>query len=868
MTPPLLLLTARVLLSRTRVASKGSLLILAGCLSLLLAQTHASAQEFLRTAGDRPIDIEHIKLELEVTLKEKTVEGKAVIDFLPLRPISSVRLDAVHHEIAAVHGGKDNKPLRFDNTGKEVVIDWESPLAVGEKQQVTIEYKVRDPKAGLYFFGPTEKDPNVPAMAWSQGEPISNRHWFPSLDHPNERQTTEMIVTVTEGLEVLSNGRLLSYEKVEDGKVRFHWRQTEPHVAYLVTLVVGRFAIGRDEWRGMPVTYYAPPDRAGDIPRTFGRTREMLDFFTEKFGIDYPWEKYAQVVVEQFIAGGMENTSATTLYSRVMHDERAILDDSPDWLIAHELAHQWWGDLLTCKDWAHLWLNEGFATYSEALWAEKKLGNDEFLYILDRTNSAARSGAATTRPVVDRRYANPQSMFDTRAYPKGSWVLHMLRRLLGDEMFFASLAEYGKTYRQQTVETGDFRRALERKTGRSLERFFYDWTERPGHPVLSVATTYDAEAKAVRVVIKQSQKEDPFHLPIRIEMRIPEQEKPVVVTKEMTERELTFYVPVPKGPDLIRFDPEFSLLAEVKEEKSRDLWVKQIEEAPSIIERIRAAEHFGESKQAADRELLAKVLQGDSFYGVRIAAAKALGKSGEDASRDALIVGLGAENPKVRRASADALGLFALDEKAAAALSEKIQKGDESYFVEAAVIDAYAKSAKAPAIATFETALTKESHDNVIRQAALRGIAKCENPKGLDLLLEWSQPGHPANCRQTAIGALANAVNRREIPAEQKGKIIAAITSYLDETPRIRLAAIGALRDLGRAAVPAREVLASLAEQDPEDEVRDLAKGALEKIQADTPVPIELTRLRTELDRLKEENDKLEDRLLKVEGKY
>jgi aminopeptidase N len=835
---------------------------------MLLAWRSSVAEEPLRTAGDRPIDIQHIKLELDVALEEKTISVKAVIDFIPLRPAQAVTFNAVGHEVTAVKGGGEGTALAFENTGEELIIRWGSPLTVGQKEQVTIEYKVRDPKAGLYFFGPSEKEPKVPLMVWSQGEPISNRHWFPCLDHPNERQTTEVIATVNDGFEVLSNGNLISSDKVEGGKRRFHWRQGEPHVAYLVTLVVGRFAIGRDDWRGKPVTYYTPPERAADIPRTFGHTREMLDYFSERFGIEYPWEKYAQVVVEQFIMGGMENTSATTLYSRVMHDERAILDNSPDWLIAHELAHEWWGVLLTCKDWAHLWLNEGFATYAEALWAEKKLGTDEFHYVLYQKSGPARSGAAKTRPVVDRHYANPGTMFDSRAYPKGAWVLHMLRCKLGDDLFFACLAEYGKAFRQQTVETGDFRRVLERQTGRSLERFFYDWTERPGNPDLTVATSHDSDAKAVKITIKQTQKEDPFYLPIKIELRIPGEEKPVVVTKEMVERELTFYVPVAAAPDLVRFDPEFSLLADIKEEKSRDLWVKQAKEAPTVVERLRAVEHFGESKQPADRELLASILDKDSFYGVRVAAATALGKSGGDAARDALITGLKGEHPKIRRACAEALGKFAIDETAAKALRDHLKRGDQSYFVEAALVSAYSQAANPPELAVFEEALTKDAHGDVIQQAALRGIALSEDAKALDLLRTWSTPGHPSNCRQTAIGALAKWMQRNAVEPKTQAELVNEIIGYLKESPSIRMAAIGALRELGGAAVPAREVLQSLADQDPEDDVRNLAKAAIEKIQADTPAPVELSRLRTELEKLQKENDTLEERLQKIEGKY
>ncbi|NOX55943.1 MAG: M1 family metallopeptidase, partial [Planctomycetes bacterium] len=314
-----------------------------------------------RAPADRSVDIQHLKLELEVFLSEKRIVGAEELSLRMRRPVRTLRLNAVDHEVQSVQvleaGDERPRALPFDNTGTELVIDFGRLLPRGTACQLTIRYQVRAPRSGLHFFGPTEAEPDVPLMVWSQGEAESNRYWFPCLDHPNERQTTELIVTVPDGFEVVSNGVLVSRRKLPDQqKVRFHWKQTRPHVAYLVSLVVGKFAVGRDTWRGRPVLYYVPPERAADIERTFGRTVEMLEFFSRRFGIEYPWEKYAQVVVEQFVMGGMENTSATTLHYRVMHDERAIQDSSPDGLIAHELAHQWWGDLVTCKDWSHLWL--------------------------------------------------------------------------------------------------------------------------------------------------------------------------------------------------------------------------------------------------------------------------------------------------------------------------------------------------------------------------------------------------------------------------------------------------------------------------------------------------------------------------------
>ncbi|MBE85273.1 MAG: peptidase M1, partial [Gemmatimonadetes bacterium] len=524
---------------------------------LLGAKTSAFTEDALRTAASRPVDILHIRLDLDVQLKAKTVAGSATIDFVAIQPTRTLSLNAVGHEVSLVKVvGKKTGKVSFENSGETIDIDLGRTLSRGEKGRVQIDYRVRDPKAGLYFFQPSKAEPDVPLTVWSQGEPTANRHWFPCLDNPNERQTTELLATVDDGFEVLSNGSLESKKKLENGRVKFHWKQAKPHVAYLVTLVVGEFEIGRTEWRGRPVTYYVHKNRAADIERTFRNTSKMLDFFSERFGIEYPWEKYAQVVVEQFMWGGMENTSATTLYPATMHDERALIDGNPDWLIAHELGHQWWGDLVTCKDWSHLWLNEGFATYCETLWAEHYKGKDERDYLLYNESKQARSGSALTRPVVDRRYPDPSTMFDSRAYPKGGWILHMLRSQLGDDDFFRGIQRYGTVYAYQTVETNDLRQVFEKLYGVSLERFFYDWTQRPGHPTLLVKSSYSAKEKQMKLEVKQTQKADPFHIPLRIELTMPGDEKPVVLERLMTDREFTSYLPVQKRPTLVRVDPE------------------------------------------------------------------------------------------------------------------------------------------------------------------------------------------------------------------------------------------------------------------------------------------------------------------------
>ncbi len=829
-----------------------------------------SPSEPLRFTADRPIDIEHIRLDLRVDLRRQEVAGRAAIQLKSLRPLQHVALNAVDLEVSRValrNGEKDPEEQRFGNDGKLLTIDLEPAWTEGQGGTLLIDYRVRQPKAGLHFFKPTDAEPEVPYTVWSQGEPVSNSYWFPCADHPNERQTTELAVTVEQGFEVLSNGRLLSRKNNGDKTVTFHWKQEQPHVAYLVTLVVGKFAIVEEDYKGKPVQYYVPPSREKDAARTFGRTREMLDFFSRRFGIDYPWEKYAQVVVEQFIWGGMENTSATTLTEWTLHDARAMVDSSPDGLIAHELAHQWWGDLVTCKDWAHIWLNEGFATFAEVLWSEHKEGADQAAYDLWHKAQAAIAGGKE-RPIVDRRYPNPDFVFDARAYPKGAWVLHMLRSRLGEETFWRGIRRYGVEHRLKTVETADLRQTLERETGRSLERFFHDWTERPGHPVVEVATEYQPDAKTVKVTVKQTQPGEPFHFPLKIEFRCPSPSpsEPVVLKEEMTQKEQTFFVPLPARPQLVRVDPDQTVLAEWKETKGQDQWLAQLTEDPHVVQRIRAAKHLGQKKGPAERETLAKALAKERFQGVCVQIAEALGESGGDVPRDALLAGLKHPDARVRRACAEQLGKFLNDAKPAAAMKEIIQKGDASYLVEAAAVATYGRLRQPDGVAVLLPALGRPSHAEVIRTAALAGLGESQDLSAFDVLAEWTRRGKPRNCRAAALHALERLMATGNPPDELRTKAVTTVQACLDgENLLVRRAAIEALRGLGRSASPAVHALEALARHDPDGRVRDAAQKAVGQIRSNTPAPVELTRLREELDRLKKANEALQERVQRFE---
>ncbi len=823
--------------------------------------------EPLRTAGDRPVEMRHLRLDLKVDLPGKTVDGRATLSFTVPHSRSSVTLDANGFEVKKVElttpkGARKSVP--FTHEKAKLVLDFDPPLAAGSAADLVIDYRIREPKRGLSFFAPSKEEPEVPLTVWSQGEPIDARAWVPCFDRPDIRQSTELVVTVAEGNEVLSNGALLGRTTDQAAKtVTFHWRQDEPHPTYLMTLVVGPFAIVEDKWRDKPVLYYVPPARKGDAMRTFGRTPEMMELFSRKFGVDYPWAKYAQVVAEQF-NGGMENTSATTLDDCLL-DARAALDEDADDLISHELGHQWWGDLVTCRDWAHLWLNEGFASYCECIWAEHHEGADE--YSLDVWRKARGAKAAVDRPVVDRRYPTPDSMFDNRAYPKGAFILHMLRQQLGDAVFFAGLKRYLTDNRLRSVETVDFRRAMEQVSGRDLERFFYDWTERPGHPKLAVATTYDAAAKQVRIEVKQTHAGEPFRFPLTIRLQGAKGQEPRAIEERIDDRTRTIQVPCDTRPLGIEIDPGQGVLAEITEDKDRDWWVWQLTSGSTAASRVIAAGHFGKSKTAADREALVAALGKERTVGVAAEFMNAVAESGGDTGRDALLGELNATASKRRRAAAQALERFGKDERIAAAALALLTAGDPSLGVEAAALAIYGKQQRQDAVKVLAPWLDKPSNHERLRTAALAALADTGDAAALAVLITWTEPGKPVSCRRAALSAVGRLVKETTLTDRERERGVRALTAVLAEkSPRVQRTAIAALESIGP---PARAVLKELDEVAAHDPVEDLAKAAKKAATAiRTSLDAkELKQLREELDWLKKDQEELRKRLEKYEKK-
>ncbi|PYQ62863.1 MAG: hypothetical protein DMF53_12075, partial [Acidobacteria bacterium] len=451
--------------------------MLASSLLLILAAAvpgRAAPRDFApegtpaRYMPTRQYDLQHLRLDLAFDWDARSVAGTATNTLVPLLPgVDSLVLYAAGLEVRKVRVNGAERPFTLDPEAQTLTVRLDRGYGPQDRLEVAVDYSAH-PQAGLYFVGPDRGYPNKPRQIWSQGEADLNRFWFPSWDYPNDRTTTEMVATVKRPLMVVGNGKLLEVTDQPDGRRTYHWRMDVPHSTYLVSVAVGDFMRVADTWRDIPVEYYVPSgtDEA-TARRSFGDTPKILEFFSQVTGRPYPYAKYAQSAVVDFMWGGEENISATTQTASALHDARAEADHSSEGLVAHETAHQWFGDLITCEDWSNAWLNEGFADYFTALYKRHAHGEDAFAWEMDdlRSSYLREAERAYQRPIVTRRYADPFDMFDRHTYEKGALVLHMIHYLLGEEGWSRGIRAYVERFAGQTVTTADLQDALEKATG-------------------------------------------------------------------------------------------------------------------------------------------------------------------------------------------------------------------------------------------------------------------------------------------------------------------------------------------------------------------------------------------------------------------
>jgi aminopeptidase N len=816
-------------------------------------------------APDRLADIRHILLELTVVPEKAQLRGTVTHHLTPIaEPLSRIPFNLEELVVDAVKVA--GRETRFHHEGGVLEVFLSPALLPDREVPISITYH-GSPRTGLNFTAPDKAYPNRPYTAWSQGQDQYSRYWWPSHDFPNQRSTTEMVVTAPGKYEVISNGRLVSVSKNRDMRI-WHWLQEIPHVAYLVSLVVGEFDHWSEEVDGIPLDYYVPVGRRKDGERSFAHTADMVRCLGGFAGEPYPYAKYAQVVVPDFTWGGMENTSATTLTDFVLQDERSQPDYDLDTLLAHELAHQWFGDLVTCREWAHAWLNEGFASYCEYVWEEWYLGEDEAqLLRFNDSNAYFAEDARYRRPIVWRVYTEPVELFDVHLYEKAAWVLWMLRNVVGDDVFKRAIQTYVVRYRNGLVTTPDLVRVFEDVSGKTLGWFFDEWVYGAGHPEFEVSFSWDEDAGAARIAVKQTQKIEGdthlFRMPIRVAFGQPGRKQPVMETIDVGARgeaEDGFSVSLTRRPTWVRFDHENRVLKTLKFERPEELILVQFRE-DEVSGRIEAAQALGRKSTPAGVAALAEAVRKDPFWGVQAAAARALGETRAPAARTALLETLEHPESRVRGAAARALGAWRGDDEVGRALAAVMQK-DRSYYAIAGAAASLGSIRARNAPAELKKALQRDSQREVIRISALAGLAALEDERQLPVILEMSKPGHHQRVRGAALVRAAD-LAAGLAPEQRRPVREAAEEALRDPLYFVRRGAVDALRRLGDAG--AVGALRATIERDVEGAVRHEARLAAEELIAGRSREEALKNLREEVESLRQSSQEMKARLEKLE---
>ncbi|MFM7021438.1 MAG: M1 family metallopeptidase [Flavobacteriales bacterium] len=561
----------------------------------------------------RKNDLLHTKLEVSLDWSKRELCGKATLSIKPyFYPVKQLELDAkgmIIREIALIDSTGAKKKLTYRYDDKVLNIQLDKEYKRNQEYKIYIDYIAQPEKLlekkviekedhkGLFFINPDGSNKIKQKEMWSQGEPESNSCWFPTIEATNEKTTQEILFTVDEKMVTLSNGLLISSKSNGDGTRTDHWKHDLPHAPYLVMIAAGDFYVQKDQSGTLPMAYYVEHKDSADALATFGNTPEMIQFFSKKLGVPYPWPKYSQMIVRDFVAGAMENTSAVLHAEYVMRSKRELLDFDHEDHISHELFHHWFGDLVTCESWANLPLNESFANYSEYLWIDYKYGREaaDYHYVKD-LEGYLMEAQDKQEDLIRYYYSSIDDMFDAHSYNKGGCILHMLRHYVGDDAFFAALKDYLESNKYQSAEIHNLRMSFEKVTGEDLNWFFNQWFLDKGHPVLDISYTYNAASDSLTVNIEQQQDTSApvFRIPIDIDVYTGA--KPKRHTIWLTDRKQSFSFASDGKPEWVSVDADKVLTAQKIEHKSSEEWAFQYAKGKNFIDRYDALAYILQEK--------------------------------------------------------------------------------------------------------------------------------------------------------------------------------------------------------------------------------------------------------------------------------
>jgi len=570
-----------------------------------------------RAEAPRVFELIHTDLILSFEIPEQQMNGSAYIKLSPYAmPQNKLTLDAqsmLIHNVSVL-----NKKLEFSNDGKKLNIVLDRLYQVQDTLAIRIDYTARPKKIqaisttqnrGLFFVNPKGNNPNKPTQIWTNGIPNANSVWFPTIDHPNQKMTQTISMEVPDHFTTLSNGLLITQKSLENGNRVDTWALKKPHAPYLAFIAAGQYEIIKDSKGDLPINYYVESDYLEESKIIFKQTPEMIAFFENLLNVDYPWSVYNQVVVRDFEFGAMENTTAVA-HNFDAYQSLEQLNDENKWelVIAHEIFHQWFGDLVTPESWSNVSLSESFATYSEFVWLENKYNNEKSVLHLDKMRETYFNSNKINEQLNRKQYDKAIEVFDPVSYQKGALVIHMLRQELGDHLFYKSLNHYLKTHSFNKAEINELRLSFEEVTGQDLTWFFDQWFNRPYHPKIQIDVDYNTLDKTMSVSFKQLG--DVYNIPLNFSIYSYGGKKDYKI--RLYKREQSIVFPYSKIPDLIEVNPNLNSLVEVYQNMNTNQYMFQAQNSQSIIGRLEALEYLKDKQEdAAIFKIFASSIESD-----------------------------------------------------------------------------------------------------------------------------------------------------------------------------------------------------------------------------------------------------------------
>ncbi|MCK6524729.1 HEAT repeat domain-containing protein [Myxococcota bacterium] len=737
---------------------------------------------------DRGYTLRRIDLRLRIDPRVHHVDGVATLHVGPTPTgMGRVVFDLDEVVVQAVTDGA-GEPLRHRYEDGKLEV-----LGLVGAADVVVRYTA-SPRRGMYFVGPDPAHPGRRHEVWTQCQDQDGHFVFPCFDHPSVKQPFGLTVEAPSAYTVIGNGRLVRADSDGAGFTTWVYEQAEPIPAYLVTVVVAELTSVEDHLGELSLRYLARPDVSSDtLRRVFGSTPRMMTMLSELTGVPFPWARYDQVVVADFIFGGMENVAATTLTDLVITDDEAATAYDSEPLIMHELGHQWFGDLVTCQDWSQAWLNEGWATFTELLWIEHSRGEAEgafYAFDLARHYFDEAEGRYS-RPIVSYDFREPIDVFDRHLYEKGACVLNTLRHELGAERFWPAVRSYLGERGHKTAHTRHFQRALEDATGRSLDGFFQQWVYSPGFPDLGVSLSWDDGLLQIKVEQRQSGEGVPQAFSFGFVVAwIGEDGVEQRVTLPVRERSRSWAVPCAERPRAVRVDPGVRVLARVRLEAPGGWLRAALSDDACPVMRVRAAEALGESAAPDAVAALAQALTRDPMWAVRAEVARTLGKVKGAAAQAALLGALDVEtDARARKAIVEALASTPGPEVVARLL--RVAEGDSALLAEAEAVKTLGRLRAPEVFAAAARALGRDAWADARRARALEGLGASRDPAALPILKEWTSPDRSPRARAAAISALGALGD--ELP-ELRRPVAQHLVELVETAPfRAQLSAIAAL---------------------------------------------------------------------------